>query len=157
MKNNLAWPRCLEIFYLGCHSLLQSFPESSSSSQGISQGWAVSADNDVASDSRCRTTCLFQASGFLLYFDKSIQFSSVQSLSRVRLFETPWITACQASLSIINSQSSLRLTSIESVISSSHLILGRPLLLLPPIPPSISLFQWVNSSHGMAKVLEFQL
>ena len=74
MKNNLAWPRCLEIFYLGCHSLLQSFPESSSSSQGISlKGWAVSADNDVASDSRCRTTCLFQASGFLLYFDKNIR------------------------------------------------------------------------------------
>ena len=74
MKNNLAWPRCLEIFYLGCHSLLQSFLESSSSSQGISlKGWAVSADNDVASDSRCRTTCLFQASGFLLYFDKNIR------------------------------------------------------------------------------------
>jgi len=66
-----------------------------------------------------------------------IQFSSVQSLSCVRLFVTPWIAACQASLSIINSQSSLRLTSIESVMPSSHLILCRPLLLLPPIPPSI--------------------
>ena len=51
----------------------------------------------------------------------------------------------------------LRLTSIESVMPSSHLILHRPLLLLPPIPPSISLFQWVNSSHEVAKVLEFQL
>ena len=63
--------------------------------------------------------------------------SSVQSLSRVRLFETPWIGACQASLSITNSRSSLRLTSIESVMPSSHLILCHPLLLLPPIPPSI--------------------
>ena len=67
-------------------------------------------------------------------------FSSVQSLSRVWLFGTPWIAARQASLSITNSQSSLRLTSIESVMSSSHLILGHPLLLLPPIPPSIRVF-----------------
>ena len=65
------------------------------------------------------------------------QFSSVQSLSRVRLFATPWIAARQASLSITNSRSSLRLTSIESVMPSSHLIFCRPLLLLPPIPPSI--------------------
>ena len=68
------------------------------------------------------------------------QFSSVQSLSRVRLFATPWIAARQASLSITNSWSSLRLTSIESVIPSSHLILCHPLLLLPPIPPSIRVF-----------------
>ena len=68
------------------------------------------------------------------------QFSSVQSLSHVRLFVTPWIAACQASLSITNSQSSLRPTSIESVMPSSHLILCRPLLLLPPIPPSIRVF-----------------
>ena len=67
-------------------------------------------------------------------------FSSVQLLSRVRLFATPWITARQASLSITNSRSSLRLTSIESVMPSSHLILYRPLLLLPPIPPSIRVF-----------------
>ena len=71
-------------------------------------------------------------------------FSSVQLLSHVQLFATPWIEACQASLSITNSQSSLKLTSIESVMPSSYLILCRPLLLLPPIPPSISLFQWVN-------------
>ena len=61
----------------------------------------------------------------------------IRSLSRVRLFATPWIAVRQASLSITNSQSSLRLTSIESVMPSSHLILCRPLLLLPPIPPSI--------------------
>ena len=68
------------------------------------------------------------------------QFTSVQSLSRVQLFATPWIAALQASLSITNSQSSLRFTSIESVIPSSHLILCHPLLLLPPIPPSIKFF-----------------
>ena len=67
-------------------------------------------------------------------------FSSVQSLSHVRLFLTPWIAAFQASLSITSSRSSLKLTSIESVIPSSHLILCHPLLLLPPIPPSIRVF-----------------
>ena len=65
---------------------------------------------------------------------------SVQSLSCVQLFATPWIAARQASLSITNSQSSLKLTFIESVMPSSHLILCRPLLLLPPIPPSIRVF-----------------
>ena len=68
------------------------------------------------------------------------QFCSVQLLSRVQLFATPWIAARQASLSITNSWSSLRLTSIESVMPSSHLILCCPLLLLPPIPPSIRVF-----------------
>ena len=68
------------------------------------------------------------------------QIRSDQSLSHVRLFATPWITARQASLAITNSQSSLRLTSIESVMPSSHIILCRPLLLLPPIPPSIRVF-----------------
>ena len=67
-------------------------------------------------------------------------FSSVQSLSRVRLFVTPRIAAHQASLSITNSQNSLKLTSIVSVMPSSHLILCRPLLLLPPVPPSIRVF-----------------
>ena len=66
--------------------------------------------------------------------------SSVQSLSRVWLFVTPWIAAHQASLSINNSQSSLKLMSIKSVMTHSHLILCRPLLLLPPIPPSIRVF-----------------
>ena len=65
---------------------------------------------------------------------------AVQSLSRVRHFATPWITARQASLSMTNSRSSLRLTSIESMMPSSHLILCNPLLLLPPIPPSIRVF-----------------
>ena len=66
--------------------------------------------------------------------------SSVQSLSRVRLFVTPWIAARQASLSITISRSSLRLSSIELVMPSSHLILCHPLLLLPTIPPSIRVF-----------------
>ena len=66
-----------------------------------------------------------------------IEFSSVQWLSHVLLSATPWIAACQASLAITSSRSSPRLMSIESVMPSSHLILCRPLLLLPPIPPSI--------------------
>ena len=69
-----------------------------------------------------------------------VQFSSVQLLSYVRLFVTPWIAARQASLSITNSRNSLRLTSIESVMPSNHLILCHPLLFLPPIPPSIRVF-----------------
>ena len=67
-------------------------------------------------------------------------FSSVQSLSCVWLFATPWIAACQAFLSITNSQSSLKLMSTELVMPSSHLKLCRPLLLLPPIPFSIRVF-----------------
>ena len=66
--------------------------------------------------------------------------SSVQSLSRVRLFATPWIAAHQASLSITNSRSLLKLMYIKSVMPSSHLILCRPFLLLPPIPLSIRVF-----------------
>ena len=93
------------------------------------------------------------------YFPRLIHpssFSSVQSLSHVRLFATPWITACQASLSITNSPSLPILTSIESVMPSSHLILCHPLLLLPPIPPSIrifsneSIFAWGGQSIGVS-------
>ena len=73
--------------------------------------------------------------------------SSVQSLSRVRLFATPWIAAHQASLSITVSRSSLKLTSIESVMPSSHLILCRPLLLLPPFPPSVRVFSNESTLH----------
>ena len=69
-----------------------------------------------------------------------MNFSSVQSLSCVWLFVTPWTAALQASLSITNSQSLLRLTSIESVMPSNHLIFCRPLLLLPSICPSIRVF-----------------
>ena len=75
------------------------------------------------------------------------EFSSVQSLSHVRLFATPWTAAHQASLSITNSRSSLRLTSIELVMPSSHLILYHPLLLLTPIPPSIRVFPNESTLH----------
>ena len=83
--------------------------------------------------------------------------SSVQSLSRVRLFATPWIAACQASLSITNSWSLPKLMYIKSVMPSSHFILCHPLLLLPPIPPSIRVFSNENASDEVARVLEFQL
>ena len=83
---------------------------------------------------------------------------SVQSVSWVWLFATPWTAACQASLSITNSRSLLKLMSIELVMPSNHLILCCPLLLPPSIFPSIGgLFKWVSFSHQVAKVLELQL
>ena len=78
---------------------------------------------------------------------EELSFSSVQSLNRIRLFATPWITARQASLSITDSWSSLTLTSIKSVMPSSHLILCHPLLLLPPIPPRNRVFSNESSLH----------
>ena len=89
-------------------------------------------------------------------YTSSVQFSLVQSFSRVRLLVTPWIAAHQASLSITNSRSLLKLKPIESVMPSSHLILCHPLLLLPPIPPSIrvfsmsQLFAWGGQSIGVS-------
>ena len=80
-------------------------------------------------------------------FNSPVQFSSVQLLSRIWLFATPWIAAHQASLSITNSQSSLRLASIESVMPSSHLILCCPFLLLPSIFPSIRVFSNESVLH----------
>ena len=76
-----------------------------------------------------------------------IQFSSVQSLSRLRLFVTPWTAASQASLSITNSRSLLKLMSITLVMPSNHLILCRPLLLLPSIFPSITVFSNESAFH----------
>ena len=97
----------------------------------------------------CKPSCIGCCSTLL----SSVQFScSVVSNS-----VTPWTAACQASLSITNSRSLLKLMYIELVIPSNHLILWRPLLLLPSIFPSISLFRWVSSSPQVAKVLEFQL
>ena len=75
------------------------------------------------------------------------KLGSVQSLSRVWLFATPWITACQTSMSITNSRTLLKLMSIELVMPSNHLILCRPLLLLPPIPPSIRVFSNESTLH----------
>ena len=83
------------------------------------------------------------------------QFNSVQLLSRVRLFATPLTAARQVSLSITNSWSLLKLTSIESVMPSNHLIIGHPLLLPPSIFPSIRVFS--KESVQVVKVLEFQL
>ena len=85
------------------------------------------------------------------------QFSSVHLLSRFRLFATPWITARQASLSITNSRSSLKLMSIELVMPSRHLILCCPFSSCPQSLPVSRSFPIVNSSHEVAKVLEFQL
>ena len=75
------------------------------------------------------------------------QFSSVQSLSHVRLFATPWTAAYQASLFITNSQSLLKLMSIESVMPSNHLILCCPFLLTPSIFPSIRVFSNESALH----------
>ena len=75
----------------------------------------------------------------------TVQFSSVQSLSHVRLFVTPWTAAHQASLSITNSWSAHKPMFIESVMPSNHLILCRPLLLLPSIPPSIRVFSYEST------------
>ena len=91
-----------------------------------------------------------------------VSISSVQSLSHVRLFATPWIAAHQASLSITNTWSSLKLMSIELMMPSSHLILCHPLLLLPPIPPNIrvfpkksQLFSWDGQSTGVSALASF--
>ena len=82
---------------------------------------------------------------------------AVQSLSRVRLFATPWTAARQTSLSVTSSQSLLKLMSIESVMTFNHFILCRPLLLSPSVFPSIRVFSNISSSNQVTKVLEFQL
>ena len=102
------------------------------------------------------------------------QFSPVQSLSCVRLFVNPWTAACQASLSIANSQSLCKFMSIESVMASNHLILCHPLLLLPSIFPNIRVFsnesvlciRWpmywsfsfsINPSSGYSRLIFFRI
>ena len=102
--------------------------------------WGKKSSNHLPSYMTTKTRSQLS---FFIYFsirERICIFISVQSLSRVQLFATPWIAAHQASLSITNSRSSLKLTSIKSVMPSSHLILCRPLFLLPPIPPSIRVF-----------------
>ena len=90
----------------------------------------------------------FPITVLLALFTSHIQFSSVQSLTHVQLFMTPWTAARQASLSIINSRSLLKLMSTESVMPSNHLILCNPLLLLPSVFPSIRVFSkgWFSFS-----------
>ena len=84
---------------------------------------------------------------WMLHIIQCIQFSSFQLLSHVQLFATPWTAVHQASLSITNSLSSPKVMFIESVISSNHLILCHPLLLLPPIPLSIRVFSHESALH----------
>ena len=95
-------------------------------------------------DEKCK---IISYHGFCPQVEGLLCFSSVQSLSHVQLFATPWIAACQASLSITKSQRSPKLMSIKSVMPSSHLILCCPLLLLPPIPPSIRVFANESTLH----------
>ena len=108
----------------------------------------VVGSNSSSSINRCFVYCFCVCLG-------SLEFSSVQSLSHVWLFETPWTSARRASLSI-NSWSPPKPMSIESVVPSSHLILCHPSSCLQSFPASGS-FTWVSSSHQVAKVLEFQL
>ena len=123
----------------GSDAIQPSHPQSSPSSPSLSLSQHQGFFKWVSSSHQVAKVLEFQLQHQSLQWTH-IQFSSVQSLSRVRLFATPWIAACQASLSITNSQSSLKLMSIESVMPSSHLILGRPLLLLPSIFPRIRVF-----------------
>ena len=104
-----------------------------------SSSWSISPQRTVSSSSAwdLSISCL----------KTRVQFSSVQSLSRVQLFATPWTAAHQASLSITNSQSLPKLMSIELVMASNHLILSRPLLLLPSIFPSIRVFSKESAFH----------
>ena len=104
----------------------------------------------------CSPNCMYDYYSFLFSVIISVQFSSVQLLSRVWLFATPWTAPRQASLSITNSRSLLKLMSIESVMPSSHLILCHPLLLLPQsLPasgsfPMSQLFTWGGQSTGVS-------
>ena len=101
--------------------------------------WTNYSSNSKSSSSNSHSLNSVATASVVAIVIVANQFSSVQSLSSVRLFATPWIAARQASLSITNSQSLPRLVSIKSVMPSSHLILYRPLL-LPPVPPSIRVF-----------------
>ena len=146
---------------LSCVSLCDSLNYSppGPSVQGISQArilkWvAISSSREIFLAQGLNTSLLhllhWQADSLPLSHQGSplsISLSSVQLLSRVRLFATAWIAAHQASLSVTNSRSSPRLMSIKSVMPSSHLILCRPLLLLSPIPPSIRVFSSESTLH----------
>ena len=107
----------------------------------------------------CLKTNLLACQNLTIYIQantifSSVQFSSFQSLSHVRLFATPWTAAHQAPLSITNSWSSLKLTSIKSAMPSNNLILCRPLLLPPSIFPSIRVFSnEFSSSHQVLDLI----
>ena len=151
-------PSCLTLYNPMCHSLPSNLV------YGIPQArileWVAMPSSRGSSQTRDRTPELagrFFATGTTWEAQRYIQFSSVYSLSRVQLFVIPWTTAHQASLSITNSRSLLRLMSIELVMPSNHLILCCPLLLLPSIFPSIRVFSNESVLHQVAKVLEFQV
>ena len=163
---------------VGCHCLLQPLPcakdHTSASLQGDNRGgYSVAKKPGFCHDQRWRGYTrkekkqltseslhdwVFPNIGcgvfcqFIFICLTSVQLISVQLLSHVQLFATPWTAARKVSLSIINSRSLLKLMSIGLVIPSNHLILCRPLLLPPSIFPSIRVF-----SRQMAKILEFQL
>ena len=110
-------------------------------------GW-IQKNRSTESSSNCWTTQCWATKMVVVFKLPSLGVvSSVQLLSRVWFFAIPWIAARQASLSVINSQSLLKLMSIESVMPSNHLILCRPLILLLPIPPSIRVFSNESTLH----------
>ena len=115
--------------YRGCVCSLPGFSAASCDNQDFPENWGVKEETSHHPS----FSLLFHRHRQFFLLSLSFWFSSVQLLSHVQLFATPWIAARQASLSIINSWSSFRLTSIESVMPSSHLILCHPLLLLPPL------------------------
>ena len=125
-----------------CHPIDYSLPDSSV--HGILPArileWVAIPSSRGSSWPRDQTCISYVSCTGRQVLYHSVQFSSVQSLSRVWLPATPWITACQASLSITNSWSSPKVMCILWAIPSSHLILCHPLLLLPPLPPIIRVF-----------------
>ena len=134
--SNLDWwfVSCMIVYLFQCHSPKSSHPR------------PLPQSPKDCSIYLCLFCCLAHRV-IVTIFLNSIYMHSVQLLSRVRFFAALWITAHQASLSITNFRNSLRLTSIESVMPSSHLILCGPLLLLPQIPPSIRVFSNESSLH----------
>ena len=109
---------------------------------------------DLLKNNLVITVCVLKSNYLSL---QCFQSSSVQSLSRVWLFATPWIAARQASLSITNCQSLPKPMFIELVMPSNHLILSSPSPLALNLSQHQGLFKWISSSHQVAKALEFQL
>ena len=148
---------------VGCHFLLQcmkvkSESEVAQSCLTLATPWTAASGAPLSmgfSRQECWSGLLLPSPSLVNYLSPNgspysilgIQFSIVQSISRVWLFATPWITARQDSLSFTNSWSLLKLMSIESAMPSSHLILCCPLLLLPPMHPSIMVFSNESTLH----------
>ena len=138
IKRRLVWPLCKDVMQM-CEAI-----------HIFQGGWSCGGPTSSSCQERS-----FPEGGRCCY---CYLFSSVQSLSRVQLFEIPWAAACKVSLSITNSQSLLKLKSIELLMPSNHLILCHLLLLLPSIFPRIRVFSSESVFHiRWPKVLEFQL